>query len=230
MARDYYDRDRTMWERSRDEVRSWFGDENAERRRLYDQRQAEWEEQSRARGNPYRSYDQRQEAADSEFDRDWDLDDRASYGPFRNDRPLGGRQASQRRPQYGGGRAGRYERQTYPGWGERYYPDHQYETGYGGEDFSGQGPADYRRADERIREDINELLTWDPRVDASGMTVEVADGVATLKGQVRNRWMKRRAEDLTERVRGVIDVHNHLSVGSSTGNTQAEDTAAERFS
>lgn len=91
---------------------------------------------------------------------------------------------------------------------------------YPAEDFSGRGPSGYRRADERIQEELNDRLTWDPSVDATDLTVKVSDGVATLSGHVRDRWMKRRAEDLADSIRGVHDVHNQIMVQ----NGQAEGT------
>jgi osmotically-inducible protein OsmY len=75
---------------------------------------------------------------------------------------------------------------------------------------SGRGPRGYRRSDDRIREDVCELLTEDPDIDASDMEVSVSDSEITLSGTVRSRDEKRLAQDLAERVSGVRDVHNHL--------------------
>jgi osmotically-inducible protein OsmY len=78
--------------------------------------------------------------------------------------------------------------------------------------FRGRGPKGYRRSDERIREDVCELLTADSRVDASNIEVRAENGEVTLSGTVRAREDKRLAEDLAETVTGVRDVHNRLSV------------------
>ena len=80
----------------------------------------------------------------------------------------------------------------------------------------GRGPLNYTRSDERIREDINERLTDADDLDASGITVEVSNGVATLAGSVDERWMKHRAEDLVDSCSGVRDVRNQIQVKSST--------------
>ncbi|HEX3594007.1 MAG TPA: BON domain-containing protein, partial [Polyangiaceae bacterium] len=77
--------------------------------------------------------------------------------------------------------------------------------------FSGKGPKGYARSDERIREDVCERLTYDPDIDASNVTVTVANGEVTLAGEVENRHQKRLAEDLIEDVNGVHDVHNRLA-------------------
>jgi osmotically-inducible protein OsmY len=81
---------------------------------------------------------------------------------------------------------------------------------------AGVGPAGYRRADERIQEDVCEFLTEDGLIDASGVEVSVEDGEVTLEGTVSSRAQKRRAEDLTEIVLGVVDVHNRLRLGSAS--------------
>src|SRR5262245_59062040 len=56
--------------------------------------------------------------------------------------------------------------------------------------FAGRGPQGYRRSDERITEDINEELTQDDEVDASGISVEVKNGEVVLKGTVSDRESK----------------------------------------
>ncbi len=81
--------------------------------------------------------------------------------------------------------------------------------------YAGRGPRGYRRSDERIREDVNERLTDDWRVDASDIEVSVDNGLVTLAGSVGSRAEKRRAEDVAESVSGVMDVSNQLRVGSS---------------
>jgi len=79
-------------------------------------------------------------------------------------------------------------------------------------DHAGRGPSDYTRSDERIREDVNDKLTDDPRVDASSISVTVSDCEVTLNGTVQDRLAKRRAEDCAERVSGVRHVQNNLRV------------------
>lgn len=78
--------------------------------------------------------------------------------------------------------------------------------------YTGRGPRNYRRADERIHEDVCERLTADPRVDAFDVEVRVKDGEVTLAGNVNSREEKRRAEDDALSVNGVKDVINELHV------------------
>jgi hypothetical protein len=102
-----------------------------------------------------------------------------------------------------------YTYETYVGPMRRYRRvDHRARSEPG--PHTGRGPRGYRRADERIREDVCEFLTEDGHVDASRVEVRVEDGEVTLEGSVDSREQKRRAEDLAEIVLGVVDVHNRL--------------------
>ncbi len=74
----------------------------------------------------------------------------------------------------------------------------------------GKGPA--QRTDDQIKTAIEEILTDDPWLDASGIQVSVQQGIAQLTGTVTSRQAKRRAEDLADEVRGVRDVQNTLVI------------------
>lgn len=80
------------------------------------------------------------------------------------------------------------------------------------QDHRGRGPQDYTRSDERIREDANDRLTDDWRVDASSVTVTVQNAEVTLNGTVSSREAKRRAEDVVDSISGVKHVQNNLRV------------------
>jgi len=80
-----------------------------------------------------------------------------------------------------------------------------------GEHF-GKGPKGYRRSDDRIREDICEMLTEHGEIDASEVEVNVKDRIVSLSGTVQNRRVKRLIEDLSENLPGVLDVRNDLRV------------------
>lgn len=79
-------------------------------------------------------------------------------------------------------------------------------------DHRGRGPRNYARSDARIAEDVNDALTDDPELDASGIEVTVTDREVTLSGTVDSRFAKRRAEDCADRVSGVDHVQNNLRV------------------
>lgn len=81
--------------------------------------------------------------------------------------------------------------------------------------YSGVGPRGYRRTDDRIKDDVNDRLTWHGYLDATDIQVDVNDGVVTLSGTVNTRREKRMAEDAAESVSGVEDVNNQLSIRQS---------------
>lgn len=86
--------------------------------------------------------------------------------------------------------------------------------------FSGRGPKGYTRSDERIREEVCEVLYHDPMVDARGIVVSVSDGVVTLQGSVSSREAKRLAESSIDHLPGVYDVLNQLTISGGDDEQQ----------
>ena len=84
----------------------------------------------------------------------------------------------------------------------------------------GKGPKGFKRTDERIKELVSEALSDHHGIDASELEVDVEDGEVTLSGTVLDRSLKRLAEDIVERVSGVVDVHNTIRVLKTTGTDQ----------
>lgn len=78
----------------------------------------------------------------------------------------------------------------------------------------GRGPKGYARSDERIREEICELLS-EGHIDASEIEVKVQDGEVILTGTVNDRRTKRMAEEMVEGARGVKDIQNQIRVQGS---------------
>lgn len=76
----------------------------------------------------------------------------------------------------------------------------------------GKGPKNYTRSEERIKEDVSDILANDSFLDASDIEVNVKDGEVTLNGYVDSRYSKHRSEDLTEDIMGVTHVQNNLRV------------------
>lgn len=101
--------------------------------------------------------------------------------------------------------------EPHAGYTDLGWPD-RYASNLYGVSYRGRGPQNWRRDDNRIREDVCELMTEDDDLDPSDIEVQVQNGEVTLTGTVERRENKRRAEDLSERVSGVRDVHNHLQV------------------
>ena len=87
--------------------------------------------------------------------------------------------------------------------------------------FTGKGPKGYRRSDDRIKEDVSEMLSRDGDLDASEIEVIVGSGEVILEGTVPDRESKRLAED----VPGVKQVQNRLRIESGRGGREESTTS-----
>jgi osmotically-inducible protein OsmY len=76
----------------------------------------------------------------------------------------------------------------------------------------GKGPKNYQRPDDRIHEEICELLTHHPLIDATLVEIQVENGEVTINGEVLDRRMKHMTEDVIDGVSGVRDIHNKLKI------------------
>lgn len=81
-------------------------------------------------------------------------------------------------------------------------------------DYTGKGPSNYRRSDERIQDDTSDALYRCAEVDASDIEVSVKAGIVTLSGTVETRIDKKVAELTVERIPGVVDVDNRIIIES----------------
>jgi hypothetical protein len=96
--------------------------------------------------------------------------------------------------------------------------------------YVGRGPKGYVRSDERIREELCEMLYLQGYVDTADIEVFVKDGEVTFEGTVRERDDKHFLEHLADRVAGVTEVHNKLrrqrQHRANAGSTSGTDTNA----
>jgi osmotically-inducible protein OsmY len=90
--------------------------------------------------------------------------------------------------------------------------------------YQGRGPKNYRRSDERIREDVNDRLS-EGYLDATEIDVSVNNAEVVLSGTVDRRTDKRRAEYIAENVPGVTNVENRLRVKSREQYGSAYETS-----
>ena len=101
---------------------------------------------------------------------------------------------------------------SFPGertWGEsQFRQERQEEQRGGGERRIGQR----RRPDAALAQELQEILTKDPELDATEIEVEVEGGAVTLRGVVDSTDARLLAEELVESVTGVREVHNNLKV------------------
>jgi hypothetical protein len=80
--------------------------------------------------------------------------------------------------------------------------------------YEGVPPKGFQRADDRILEDANEALMRSRRVDPSEIAISVKEGILTLNGTVPHRAMKKFAESTVEKIYGVKDVQNSLTISA----------------
>jgi osmotically-inducible protein OsmY len=83
----------------------------------------------------------------------------------------------------------------------------------------GRGPKGYIRSDERIRDDVSDLLSDNARLDASDIEVTVSGGEVTLTGTVGQKAEKRLAEDLADSALGAKHVQNNLRLKEGASGT-----------
>lgn len=92
-----------------------------------------------------------------------------------------------------------------------------------------QGPKNFVRSDERIREAVCERLSEEDSVDISEVSVDVKEGCVTLEGSVPERRMRHTIEDIADSCWGVKDVENRVRVqsqSSQSGSTAGEGSAS----
>lgn len=69
-----------------------------------------------------------------------------------------------------------------------------------------------RRPDDEVERDVKDALFYDTWVDADAVSVEVRDGVVTLRGTLPSFDEVRYANDDAWDVDGVLGVHSELEV------------------
>ncbi|HUE85425.1 MAG TPA: BON domain-containing protein [Vicinamibacterales bacterium] len=225
--REYAD-DRGYMDRASDEVRSWFGDDEAERRRRMDE-QRDREQEPRYRAEPRRGDWTRSEWHRGDQDRpDWN---RSDYRPSDWGRTWAASDWDRDRA-----RRDREWSSPEDDWSARSAPVRRggaWSADEGRMEFGetqrwGRGPKGYQRPDTRIHEEVCDRLTYSD-VDAENIEVTVTSAEVTLSGTVRDRRDKRRAEDLAEEVSGVRDVHNNIRVHRpERGIGQSESSASDQ--
>jgi osmotically-inducible protein OsmY len=247
--RGYAD-DRGYVDRASDEVRSWFGDDEAERRRHMDEQRdrmreprygtdtsrgewsrGEWPRREWPRGTEQPSDWPRGDYRHSQWEREQRPDDRArhedwpgrwSSSDWERNRTMGERDWRNREADWNT----RYSSSTSP-MGRNPWSADEGRLEFGDQRW-GRGPKGYQRSDSRIHEEVCDRLTYS-NVDAENIEVTVVSGEVTLSGSVRDRWDKRRAEDLVEEVAGVREVHNSIRVArDDRGIGESEISASEQ--
>lgn len=229
-----YGHERGWMDRAKDEVGSWFGDEEASRRRQYDEQGYRGTQDYRS-GQDNRGGQEFRSGQDYGWDRDysgredWQMQNRRPMGSnYGQNQGYGqstgygqssafGQNQGYGQSSVGQGFEGRENNDLYGeysrGMGSM-YGSRQGQMGQRGK----RGPKNFQRNDERLSDDLHEKLDRHPEIDAREIEIEVHNGEVTLKGTVNNRRDKRLAEDICEDCFGVKNVHNMIRV-----NTENED-------
>jgi len=79
----------------------------------------------------------------------------------------------------------------------------------------------------RIRQNVQQELHWDSRVDDSEVGVAVHEGVVTLTGTVASYAAKQAAAEAAHRVMDVLDVANDLMVKAPGGGVHSDTDIAQ---
>ena len=230
--------ERGFFDRAGDEVRSWFGDEEAQRRRTRDEREGRADERGWGRDlDDERRWGWGGSRGADDTERDWArqwgyVEGRGVRGDGRDARGWGysggygaGAGFVGRRSEWTGAMGG-YDPSGWQGQ-ERYGSRPSFlARGATSGPFSGRGPRGYQRSDDRIREDVCERMCESGELDASDIEVRVSNAEVTLVGTVRERHDKRLAEDLADQVSGVREVHNQIRVNQA--GTDAEQTPQQQ--
>ncbi len=91
------------------------------------------------------------------------------------------------------------------------------------EQKSRKGPKGYQRSDDRLREEVINILINQASFDLDDVEVDVSQGVVKLTGSVPDRQARYEAEELADGLWGVKDVTNNLKVGSERSRQYGSD-------
>ena len=81
-------------------------------------------------------------------------------------------------------------------------------------------------SDLELKEEIQEVLRWEPSIDDREIDVSVKDGVVTLTGTVGNFFVKWEAESAAKRIYGVMAVANDVEVQLPAGGRRSDTDIA----
>jgi osmotically-inducible protein OsmY len=69
-------------------------------------------------------------------------------------------------------------------------------------------------SDDAISDNVRQRLASDADVRGAALDVTVKDGVVTIKGRVHTEKGRKKATELTKKVKGVVNVDNQLKLYS----------------
>ena len=69
-------------------------------------------------------------------------------------------------------------------------------------------------SDDAISDNVRQRLAIDPDVRGAALEVSVKAGVVTIKGRVHTEKGRKKATEITKKVKGVVNVDNQLALYS----------------
>jgi osmotically-inducible protein OsmY len=75
-------------------------------------------------------------------------------------------------------------------------------------------PSAQKRSDDEIARRVLDILDWDLTIPDAAVTVKVENGIVTLGGEVGWHYQRARAEELVNRLSGVINIVNAIRIGN----------------
>jgi len=69
-------------------------------------------------------------------------------------------------------------------------------------------------SDDAISDNVRQRLAIDPDVRGAALDVSVKNGVVTIKGRVHTEKGRKKATEITKKVKGVVNVDNQLALYS----------------
>ncbi len=89
----------------------------------------------------------------------------------------------------------------------------------------GAAPKGYKKSDQRLTEDLGELL-MNHGIDCSSVDLQVKEGIVTLTGECSDRSDKHQIEHLAAEMSGVKDVENQLRITKRGSQLESKDSTS----
>jgi osmotically-inducible protein OsmY len=84
-----------------------------------------------------------------------------------------------------------------------------------------------KRPDVAILRDVREELVWDARVEGAPVNATIFNGLVTLKGTAGSWSTRLAAEEAARRIRGVVNVVNHVVVNPKPAHSRRDSEVAQ---
>lgn len=122
----------------------------------------------------------------------------------------------------------RYGNSSYDNYSNNSFAQNDFRNSSDRSGHFGKGPKGWKRSDERIKEEVCEVLFRDQHLDATNIEVSVQDGNVTLSGTIDSRFGKRHAEECIEHLSGVEDIRNEIKISKTEGQSSSSSSSSAK--